>query len=222
MNLTHYNRCLLWLPLLFLVAGCVGFDSDQPLSDPQQAVPDPKLIGVWTSKDAPENQWQISLAGNGFPRGMHRAVLLGSAKQDAGIFFVSKVDDDAYINLVVFKDSAKIPEKWDSSLVQHYSLLGYRVNKDQWQLIPLEEKFLKIAIKNGTLKGTFEPEDVPGIDFGFEHEKPKVRTLDDTPARLTATTSQLRAFFEKNRKQIRSKEFETLTKKGNGLERKND
>lgn len=208
---------------LLTVAGCVGFDSTHSLSDPNEAKPDQRLIGEWASKQAKDVTYTVSLAGEGFPAGMHRLVIVDGKESDTGYFFVSEIGEDRYLNLANFSESEPLPEKWDVSKVTHFNLLGYRVVDNQWQLVPLNEEFVKQAIQQKQIKGEVvqdEAIDDPLLNDLFADTPAEKDAADVKPGelgeidmRLTGSTAELRAFFKTHKDKILSKEFEPLERK---------
>lgn len=183
------------LSIMLLFCGCFG--SDNPLSDPAHAKLDKEFNGRWMMPpEKPtdgEYLWDVSAAGKGFPAGMHKLVITENGEQKTALSFVTKIGDRSYMNFVQLKND-KVPAKWDPSVVEGYILIGYRIRKDELDLIPLDEEFILSSIQKGEIKGR-------------KIGKNRGETV------LSSTTKELKAFFEKHGKKISSGEPEVMKRK---------
>ncbi len=96
-------RHALWLVgLPVLLSGCVP--SLEPLSDVSKAEPDKRLVGDW-AKPGEKTRLRIDVPEvKGNPKGLMRAADPSKEKPGAGDtawFFVTKLNQDTYINLLL-------------------------------------------------------------------------------------------------------------------------
>jgi hypothetical protein len=105
--MTH-RRLVVLLVALVLVAvplpGCIRVTA--PLSDPDKAEPDKRLLGNWESTDG-NRAWEIdSPAVKGNPKGLMRAVCDGRADdpRDAFWFFTTTIGKDTYATIYTIYD----------------------------------------------------------------------------------------------------------------------
>lgn len=173
-------------PVILLVACgiCGCFDSKEPLSDPEKASihADILAVWIWSGSEVKDDEWTIAAAGTGFPKGMLRITALQDNKTETLFAFSTKLGDDYYLNIVVFKDEV-VPNKWDRKQVDHFTLMPYSISKNTFTATLLDDAFLTKAIRDGVLSG-------------------QLSSRKGEQTYLTATTQELTAFFTKERARL--------------------
>ncbi len=190
------------LPLLG-ISGCIGVESDQPLSDPVDANPDDRLVGTWvTGMKGDHSRWQIQSLGDGFPKGMYSIAETNSKPDDVYYLFATLVGDQRFINLAETK--SPMSEKWDQSNVDHYQLFGYRIERDRLVVQVVKQGFFRSAIDNGRIKGSVDRkgDEERLIESNEELDRDSNPKDQDPPIRLHASSAELRAFFRSNLDQL--------------------
>ena len=160
-----------------LMAGCV--DSEQPLGPRSEAVPDPRLVGLWhfymegnPAASSDKSVGRISFDKSGI--GRFEDVTPGKEKKDDPIeFFVSRAGTTSFVNLFADKPSPVNPDPAKS-----YVLLKYRVSADlkSVELWSLRVAALEPAIEAGKLKGRINKDDHNRLHDGV--------TLQDSAANI--------------------------------------
>ena len=150
--------------LTLCLAGCV-VKSKNPLSDPDQSLPDEKLFGVWVQKKEGDTKIMvIGKTGVSEPKGVPAGIMCGlySAINKEGVvqtpghptFFITSIGDDHYINW--FEESALDVSKhktWDKTAIKEYFLMKYRVSGDKLEIWTGEEKGIAKAVESGKVGG---------------------------------------------------------------------
>lgn len=172
------GRAAAVLALLWLPAACVPV-SEQPLSDPETAKLEPRLIGTWTATI--EGELAILHV---LPRNERLAELLLVSSRTAAVgprgdwmaftLFPSRIGDTDYANLrFVAQSGENSPD-----LPEGYHLARFRLGPDDTlEIWPMRAEDAKRAIRDG-LGG--EIKDGKWVD----------------EIRFTATTAELRAYLE--------------------------
>ncbi len=139
--------------------GCV--DSKVPLSDPQTAQPDSRLIGVWRVKGehGEVGYYHLGQAGEDFPKGVFRVV--GLSHQEGRLsapiellLFATQLEKRTYLNLVEGKPEIvkQIKEKgWQT--VSAYWIWRYEVEGAKLTIWPMEREAKRRAIEEGKIRG---------------------------------------------------------------------
>jgi hypothetical protein len=168
--------------LVFLFSGCT-LDSESPLSDPDNAKVDEKVLGKWinTDKDAFAQTTTVEkISAKGYPPGVMKLALrpVEAGDNPAGMFglvFCTELKGKTYVNLCgqMVDAPAKLPA-WEKVRAGQFSILKYAVEGDTLSLWHLrDEAPLETAIANGKLKGTVRKRGQ--FDWG-----PKYRVTDTT------------------------------------------
>jgi hypothetical protein len=195
--------------LLVLLAGCTTIYSDNPLSDPETAKPDEKLIGEWMPKQKPKDDYLRltvkKMDAPGYPAGTMKLILTpfepggtpvkGGAIR-VGVIFCTELKGKTFVNLCgrAIEEPAKLPA-WEKLRAQGFSILKYSAAQDTLKLWYVgDESPLKTAVKNGMLKGKFQPAGPGG--FG-----PTVR-VTDTGANLARLLSKEEAWIFSGRPEV--------------------
>ncbi len=189
------HKVLNLLPIVVLVAAGGCFDSEHPLSAPEDAIVHTDLLGTWIWKNSgvANDEWTISKAGDDFPSGMLRIEAIDQGKSQTLFGFSTRIGDDYYLNMLNFKDDA-LPKQWDPKLLKNYTLMQYSVLHDKFTAISLNSKFLTSSIRTGQIAG-------------------QIANETRTRSSLTASTERLHDFFKKYRKQILDGDTYTGTRK---------
>jgi hypothetical protein len=195
--------------LLVLLAGCTTIYSDNPLSDPETAKPDEKLMGEWMPKPVPkENYLRLNVKkmdAPGYPSGTMKLILTPFAPGGtpvkggairAGVIVATEAEGKTFVNLCgrAIEEPAELPA-WEKLRAQGFSILKYSVAQDTLKLWYVgDESPLKTAVKNGKLKGKFQPAGPGG--FG-----PTVH-VTDTGAKLSRLLSNEEAHIFSGRPEV--------------------
>jgi hypothetical protein len=186
-------RQITWL---FVAAACLlgtSCDSKNPLSDPGQSKPDPRLAGLWRSKDPDGGveYYHVGGAGDKLPESVMQVVLVTHDKngqlKDPGVMlmFPTVLGNTAFLNVGIdwstnVRNSAVDglkQEGWKPGVLEIYSIFKYRIEGDTLLLWLMAEDAKEQAIRSGKIKG-----DVP--------EKGKIG-----PSRFTDTMENVARFF---------------------------
>ena len=166
------RQWLIVLAVLFLT-GCS--DSQNPLSDPQTAKPDERLVGVWRlpNKDGVTN-YHVGHAGGKFSDGVMRVSLvrhdkakgefshgdgtLWTTAESSGEFlaFPTVLGEKTYLNVAVTEQQVKLLEEKGWKAVDSYLILKYRVDGDKMVVWGMDGDAKKRAIESGKVKGVIE------------------------------------------------------------------
>ena len=164
--------------LMFLAAGCLLAagcdDSKNPLSDPGQSKPDPRLAGVWRCKPGASGgdvmYYHVAPAGGKLPASIMWVVLNDSATQpkqdqlgtwpDVMVGFPTVLGKTTYLNLggsTAPNAMDKLEQSgWKAGAMESYSIFKYRVEGDTGLLWEMAEGAKKQAIQSGKIKGVIE------------------------------------------------------------------
>ena len=175
---SRYCQWLFLAPLV-LFAGC-SLDLENPLSDPEKAKPDEKLIGKWVEDpDGRETFTVEKMTSPGYPPGVMKLILARPPESDQiGLIFCTELNGKTYVHhcgRAVTDPKQLLP--WDKMRTQGFGVLKYSEKKDKvtiWTVA--DETVLENAVKNGKLKGTVRKRG--SFDFG-----PAVK-VTDTSAKL--------------------------------------
>ena len=142
--MTHRRLVLLFVPLCLiavLLPGCVPVR--EPLSDPDKAEPDKRLLGKWQRGDEIQRCEIDSPAVKGNPKGLMRAVYDGRADdpRNAFWFFTTTIGKHTYATFylepldkdkVEFADFRKEGafEKWNKGNDRRYFIVRYVLDGD--------------------------------------------------------------------------------------------
>jgi len=208
-------RTLLFLTLLLMGSGCTPIVCEHPIVNPAEAKPCPELYGAYRFESAREEQkedrefwlWHLGPAGENFPAGFLRLISLefkdGLPHSSNGVLFAEKVGD-AYIvhsaetgtaeQELISEASAWKPwsERWDTwkngwdpDRVKFYHLMRFTLKKGNLHWGIMNTDFVISEIEAGRLSGEVTRSD--------DEENPQT-----TSVRITAETSELRAFVERH------------------------
>lgn len=138
------------------LASCI--ESDNPISSLEGAQPDPKLYGIWMTKDNDElNYYCVSKYPKceDVPEGLMRLVCFrvqnGEVDADDSPAFVTRIGEMSYLQLINAADASCY--KHGKSKVRSYTLFKYRVAENTCELFGCDEKFLEDQIKQKHIQG---------------------------------------------------------------------
>lgn len=163
------KRWILYLSSLLLCLPGPGCDdSKNPLSDPQSAKLDQRLVGMWREgKDDDEAvYYHMGPAGDGFPNGMLRIVEIAHKKGKLEppaeyLAFSTTIGKNDYLNLVLDLQRKAIrtmdENGWKADAVAAYTLMKYHVDGNRLVVWAIDEGAKERAIKSGKIKGRAEP-----------------------------------------------------------------
>ncbi len=153
---------------------CLGMtsciDSDNPLSNPEQAKPVPALAGVWREQcDDVTRYYHVGLAGDKFPPGLMQMVIVDHKKDGTidpivnGFVFATTLGDRHFINISVLepeqlKDVAKTG--WKPGMFKGYWIYEFRLDGDKISLIKMDWEQKKSLIKSKKLHGVIKGDQV--------------------------------------------------------------
>jgi len=158
----------LGLIVCLLAPGCD--DSKTPLSDPQTAKADNRLVGVWRwrGENGEVTYYHVGHAGEKFADSMMRIV---SIKHDQGkveppeeyLAFPTVLGGKTYLNVVVDQKQVKKLDEtgWKTDVVDRYALFKYQVDGGKLVVWLIDEDAKERAIKSGKVKGVVEPNKPP-------------------------------------------------------------
>jgi hypothetical protein len=156
---------------LCVAAACLlgtSCDSKNPLSDPTQSKPDPRLAGVWRAKDPDggAEYYHVGRAGDKLPESVMQLVIVTHEKdgqlKDPGVMlmFPTVLGNTAFLNVGIdgsnHQESAVDRlkrEGWKPGILEIYGLFRYRVEGDAILLWQMTEDAKKQAITSGKIKG---------------------------------------------------------------------
>jgi len=162
-------------PLFFIgVAACLCAsgcdDSKNPLSDPQTAKPDERLIGVWRGPDGDGDvYYHIGHAGEKFPASVMRIVEIRHDKgnmepPEEYLAFPTAIKGKTYLNLVHGGDTnmvKRLDEKgWKAVDVDCYTFLKYELDGDTLVMWIIGEQAKQESIEGGKINGVTKPNEI--------------------------------------------------------------
>ncbi len=169
---------------LLLLSGCF-VTTEQPLSDPNHAQPDPALVGTWRStlkeRDQTPARIRFDERGQGHfeekAGGGHWKTVRGEER-----FFVTRTANDTYFNVAV-TDPAH-PKKNRKKSV--YQFLKYRVSDDGKKLTIWTAKSLgfRQAVVAGKLQGYIDKSENATRKAGRRDDSLDDVALRDSPAAI--------------------------------------
>jgi hypothetical protein len=160
-----------FVSLLFLAAACLlmaGCDSKNPLSDPTQSKPDPRLAGLWRAKDpnGGVEYYHVGRAGEKLPESVMEVVAVthqkdGQLKDPAVmLMFPTVLGKTAFLNVGIDGSSHQQSavdclkqEGWKPGVLEIYSILKYCIEGDTLLLWTMAEDAKEQAITSGKIKG---------------------------------------------------------------------
>jgi hypothetical protein len=154
------------LGLALLSGGC-AIHSEVPLSDPDQATPNEKLLGKWAAPsqdDAPT--FTVRKAPPGYPRGV---MMLSHTDDNPGnynLFFTTELNGQTYANLFggPVRKPADLPP-WDQARKGPFHIVKYQFAGDSVDIWEHDEKWLQESVRRGKPKGVIR-EPPPGTYGG--------------------------------------------------------
>lgn len=154
----------------FLLSSCFYPALKKPLSDPDKAIPDGRLFGVWRPevKDPTKPQPGIFFIGKsghrGVPLGIMKCLVVSMdrneiVREDPLYFFISSVDNKRYLHL--FDKAVLDPDKfpaWDQENIKEYTLFRYKIEADKLTIWPMDSDAVETAIRKGKIEGSIREE----------------------------------------------------------------
>ena len=168
-----------WAIVVLVLAACVP-DSVHPLSDPDRAVVDTRLTGLWTGKIGDEDAYLHFL-----PKGSSEMDIItisttkdGHASWSAFTMFSSRIGGQWYMNVWGLMDGGKPA---DQDIRRKYFLARYRITEaGELMVWAMTEEAVIADIKSGKVKG----------------EVREGRWTNDV--RITAATKELAAYVTRS------------------------
>jgi hypothetical protein len=165
--MTHRRLVLLFVPLCLigaLLPGCVPVT--EPLSDPDKAEPDKRLVGKWQRGDEIQRCEIDSPAVKGNPKGLMRAVYDGRADdpRNAFWFFTTTIGKHTYATFylepldkdkVEFADFRKEGafEKWNKGNDRRYWIFVYVLDGDKLTVGGMDKEAMKKLMQAENIEG---------------------------------------------------------------------
>src|SRR5579859_3972891 len=110
------------VPILCLLLTSCVVTSDNPLSAPEKAKPDPALVGQWQNKDDPSETYVFSIKDEHW---MHIEDRKKDHPPESYDFFTTKVGENTFLNVIhLGKDDQGQPTH------EGYFIVRYRVSAD--------------------------------------------------------------------------------------------
>ncbi len=133
--------------LCFLLTGCVS--SLHPLSSPTQALPDPKLIGLWHCADNGKPVVFEVTAGKHWMHFLDRSPNAGNAVGETDNYgFCTAIGDDRFLN---------VKQLGSKGSPDTYALYRYEIDDDELTVWSLDHDEVQNAIEKGKLAGKYDP-----------------------------------------------------------------
>ena len=200
-----------------LISGCIGTDSEHPLSSVESAVADAGVIGTWAATDGKEKLTiKIDSAGDQFPKNMIRLSMMEKSNQETiGLCYITNMADQGEhanvhcVNIVEFKDDLE-PQKWNPDDITGYQIFAYKLMDGEIHLYDPDEKFLRSAVEEGTVQAVDEaPELLEELNLdSIEDPDEEVEGVQ-----LSEPTDGLIRFFKANLDKIFPKVSIKMTRK---------
>jgi hypothetical protein len=163
--MTHRRLVLLAFPLVLvavLLPGCVPVT--EPLSDPDKAEPDKRLLGQWQRGDESQRCEIDSPPVKGNPKGLMRAVYDGRADdpKNAFWFFTTTIGKDSYATIYLeargeleFADFHKEGafEKWNKGNDRRYFIFRYVLDGDKLTVDGGDKEAMKKLMEAEKIEG---------------------------------------------------------------------
>lgn len=150
----------LGVTLCLFLTSCV-VTSDNPLSSPEAAKPDPKLIGDWFQKKDQETFHFTETHGGWMhvvitPKPVDKAGNMINRKPEEYDFFPTTIGDNTFLNVVLIgKDDKDRPTKG-------YVFLRYTIEHDHvLQMWMISQDEVAAAVRAGNLKGVVQEDKEP-------------------------------------------------------------
>ena len=162
------RRSLFWL---FVAAACLlgtSCDSKNPLSDPAKSKPDPRLAGVWRTKDpsGEVSYFHVGRAGDKLPDSVMQLVAVTHEKDGqlkgpgVMLMFPTVLGNTAFLNVGMDGSTRQQSavdrlerEGWKPGVLEVYGVCKYRIEGDVLLLWVMTEDTKKKAITSGKIKG---------------------------------------------------------------------
>jgi hypothetical protein len=172
------------------LTSCV--DSDNPLSDPQQAKPATDLAGVWRVKtDEGTTYYHVGLAGDKFPAGVMQMTMVEHKKDgttqtfDSFYLFTTALGDRHFANIAALEPDqlAKVKEAgWKPDTFKGYWLYEYQVKDDKVHLMQMDWDQKKSLIEDKKIPGVIEKaKGRGGDDIRFTESSEKLAKFITSP-----------------------------------------
>ena len=127
-----------------LLVSCVTV-SRHPLSSPETAVPDPKLIGSWHAKGDSDEVMEFTVKNEHW---MHLEDRKKNRPTDSYDLFATVIDGDQFLN-VRYKGKDE-----DGENVKCYYIIRYKISGDRLTTWWMDLDKTAAAVRSGKLKGT--------------------------------------------------------------------
>jgi hypothetical protein len=174
--------------------GCV--ESKTPVSDPEKAKVDQRLLGVWRTKgeDGSVTYYHIGLAGGKLPNGILRAWTITHRKDGtletimggimSSFLFSSEVGKSQFLNVVAVSGIPEVLKMersgWKSKVVESYYIAKYQIEGDTLTLESPNYKVLQKAIQIGKIKGHIQENDIDDVAVLTDTSEDLARFLTDS------------------------------------------
>jgi hypothetical protein len=149
-------------------------DSDNPLSDPEQAKPAKELLGLWRERheDGSTRYYHVGSANKSemFPAGMMQMAIVDHQKngtigvaKDSFFLFPTTLGDRHFLNITVLEpDQLKEVEKtgWKPAMFKGYWIYEYKLDSDKLRLLMMDWDQKKSLIESKKLKGVIKSDQV--------------------------------------------------------------
>ena len=160
--------------LCLLLTSCIT-TSENPLSSPETAQPDPKLVGSWHEKGDTDETLEFTTKG---AHGMHLEDRKKNKPPESYDMFVTVIDGNRFLNVQYFDKDDKGHAAKCGYYIVHYKVSG-RILSTWW----LDQDKTAEVVRTGKLKGIFQQDKNPMMIGNPPHPDVNV-TLQDSGANM--------------------------------------
>jgi hypothetical protein len=154
-------------------------DSENPLSEPEKAAPAKELSGVWRERqDEGSRYYHVGLAGEKFPPGMLRMIMVDHRKDgaleanpDTFFLFATALGERHFVNVSALEpEQLREVEKtgWKPDTFKGYWIYEYQIQGNKIRLTRMNDEAKRALIESKKLKGAVNSD---GASFKESTEK---------------------------------------------------
>ncbi len=150
-----------------LLTSCTYVDSKHPVSDPHQAKPDSRLIGLWRSPYGEASYFHVGRAGGKLPKSALRIISVGltfdgELRQSELIAFPATIDSKTFLSIAECEPSQMqllVENGWTDDSLSAYRILQYEIAGDVLTFQFTKNETWRQAVESGKIKGLIEPDE---------------------------------------------------------------
>lgn len=150
-----------------LLPSCTYVDSQHPVSDPHQAKPDSRLIGLWRFHNGEFCYFHVGRAGGKLPKSALR--IISVTRTSGGELWPSEllalpatIDNKTIMSIAECEPSQMkllVENGWTDDSLSVYRILQYEIAGDVLTLKFTKNETWKRAVESGKIKGLIEPDE---------------------------------------------------------------